>query len=62
MPTLDLLEVKAKLDVSTLVLDIQLNRVDFPTLATPIIPHLSAILCKIWLKIKKKEAPRAKRF
>ena len=42
-PTLDLLEVKAKLEVSTLVLDMQLKRVDLPTLATPIIPHFSAI-------------------
>jgi hypothetical protein len=59
---LDLLEVNAKLEVSTLVLDMQLNSVDLPTLATPIIPHLSAILCKIWIKIKKKEVAGAKRF
>jgi hypothetical protein len=49
--------VKAKLEVSTLELDIQLKRVDFPTLATPIIPHFNAILFKLWPKIKKKEHP-----
>jgi hypothetical protein len=47
--------VKAKLDVSTFELDMQLKRVDLPTFATPMIPHFSAILCKIWPKNTKKE-------
>jgi hypothetical protein len=51
---LDLFEVKAKLEVSTLVFDMQLNSVDLPTLATPIIPHLSAIGVCFGSKIAKK--------
>jgi hypothetical protein len=39
----DLLDVKAKLEVSTFVFDMQLKRVDFPTLATPMMPHFNAI-------------------
>jgi len=51
----DLLVVKAKLEVSTLVFDMQLKRVDFPTFATPTIPHFNAILYKLWRKNTKKE-------
>jgi hypothetical protein len=46
-PRFDLLELKAKLDDSALVFEMQLNRVVFPVLVMPIIPQFNAIGVKI---------------
>jgi len=53
----DLLDVKAKLEVSTFVFDMQLKRVDFPTFATPMMPHFNAIAQSLFYRIAKVNNP-----